>query len=139
MYNFVDTDVYSPVRDPRLKTRLCRKTPVITHMSNFRPVKRITDVVDTFLRVREKMRVQLVMVGDGPERCAAEQRLLKTPYADDVHFIGIHDSAYEILPCSDVFLFPSNAGKFRSGGARSNGLRCAGGRRQCRWIARGSG
>jgi N-acetyl-alpha-D-glucosaminyl L-malate synthase BshA len=113
VHNFVDTNIFYP-HDTDLGRRLHQggEYPVLLHMSNFRPVKRIGDVVDVFLKVREKMPVRLVMVGDGPDRSSAEAKLKASLYSDDVQFLGSQDSAEQILPAADVFLFPTNAESF---------------------------
>ncbi len=114
IHNFVDGGIYSSERaisaDPTF--HLNGEKPVLMHMSNFRPVKRVSDVVDVFLKVRETVDCQLVMIGDGPERKAMEARLQQSPYADDVTFLGVVDQAEQVLPFADVFLLPSNAESF---------------------------
>ncbi|MDP8206925.1 MAG: N-acetyl-alpha-D-glucosaminyl L-malate synthase BshA [Candidatus Electryonea clarkiae] len=110
--NFVDTEIYKPDKKWHLKDRLCNTKPIIMHMSNFRPVKRINDVVDTFLRVRKEVPAKLIMIGDGPERASAERKLKESPFASDVQFLGVHNSAEEILACADIFLLPSVAESF---------------------------
>lgn len=112
IYNFVDTEVYRPREMCLLQERIAKKTPVLMHMSNFRPVKHVADVVDCYLKVRKKIECQLVMIGDGPDRGPAEARLRESPYRKDVHFLGVQDKAEELLPCGDLFLFPSNAESF---------------------------
>ncbi len=112
IYNFVDTEKYQPRSSCQMKGRITRQTPVLMHMSNFRPVKHVEDVVECFLQVRKEIECQLVMIGDGPERPPAEKRLRESPFRADVHFLGIQDNAQEILPCADLFLFPSNAESF---------------------------
>ncbi len=113
VYNFVDPERYRPRGDCALRHRIkLNGSPVLMHMSNFRAVKRIPDVVDTFLRVREQLPVQLVLVGDGPERSKAEAGLKSSRFAADVHFLGIQNEAEEVLAAADLFLLPSNAESF---------------------------
>ncbi|MCB2212736.1 N-acetyl-alpha-D-glucosaminyl L-malate synthase BshA [bacterium] len=113
VYNFVDPEVFKPRKngEPR-PFPTDPDVPVLMHMSNFRPVKRVQDVVDTFLGLRERMRAQLVMIGDGPDAAAAKNQLYASPYADDVHFLGPQQNAEKLLPFADAFLFPSNAESF---------------------------
>jgi N-acetyl-alpha-D-glucosaminyl L-malate synthase BshA len=113
VYNFVDPEQFRP-RKTDLGRRLHAggEQPVLMHLSNFRPVKRIEDVVEIFLRIRDRMPARLVMVGDGPERPMAEKRLERSPYRGDVQFFGTQDHAEEIFPAADLFLFPSNAESF---------------------------
>lgn len=112
IYNFVDSERYHPDKTKALDYVLYGNIPVIMHMSNFRPVKRVNDVVEAFLQVREKVPAQLVMVGNGPDLPAAERKLKNSSFASDVHFLGLQDKAENLLPCADLFLFPSNAESF---------------------------
>src|ERR1700741_872336 len=71
--NFVNCDLYCRKPDPALRAEWAPAgEPILMHLSNFRPVKRITDVVEIFATVREKMRAKLILIGDGPDRGAAE-------------------------------------------------------------------
>jgi N-acetyl-alpha-D-glucosaminyl L-malate synthase BshA len=82
------------------------------HLSNFRPVKRITDVVEIFALVREKIPAKLVMMGDGPDRGAAEYIVRKKRLSKDVFFIGKQDHVQEKLGLADLFLLPSDMESF---------------------------
>ena len=82
------------------------------HLSNFRPVKRLTDVVEIFALVREKMPAKLVLIGDGPDRGAAEYIVRKKKISKDVHFLGKQDRVHEKLGVADLFLLPSDAESF---------------------------
>ncbi len=76
--NFVNCDLYRRNPDPALRAEWAPDgEPILMHLSNFRPVKRITDVVEIFAMVREKMRAKLVLIGDGPDRAAAEYLVRK--------------------------------------------------------------
>ncbi|MBZ0265154.1 N-acetyl-alpha-D-glucosaminyl L-malate synthase BshA [bacterium] len=113
IYNFVDSERFVPDRSHNLcKVLRENKKPTLMHISNFRPVKHVMDVVDTFMMVREQVQVQLVMVGDGPDRIKAEDKLKNSKYANDCHFLGMQRYAEELLPHADIFLFPSNAESF---------------------------
>lgn len=85
---------------------------VLSHISNFRKVKRLQDVVSTFDLVRKKIPAKLVLAGDGPERFAAEQQCKDLGICQDVHFVGNVQSAEEILCISDLFLLPSETESF---------------------------
>ena len=74
------------------------------HLSNFRPVKRLTDVIEMFALVREKMSAKLVLIGDGPDRGAAEYLVRKKKLARDVHFLGKQDRVYQHLSQADLVL-----------------------------------
>ena len=82
------------------------------HLSNFRPVKRLTDVIEIFALVREKMPAKLVLIGDGPDRGAAEYLVRKYCLQKDVHFLGKQDHVYEKLAAADLFLLPSELESF---------------------------
>jgi N-acetyl-alpha-D-glucosaminyl L-malate synthase BshA len=82
------------------------------HLSNFRPVKRVTDVVEIFALVREKMPAKLVLVGDGPDRAAAEYLARKKKLSKDVIFLGKQDNVQEKLCAADLFLLPSDLESF---------------------------
>ena len=113
VYNFVDSNVYHPhttVLEEKLRNG--GDAPVLLHMSNFRPVKRVFDVVDTFLRIREQIPVKLLLVGDGPDLPEAKRRLEQSPFNTDVHFLGPQPNSEEIFPAADLFLMPSNAESF---------------------------
>src|SRR5258708_855891 len=82
------------------------------HLSNFRPVKRLTDVIEIFALVREKMPAKLVLIGDGPDRGAAEYIVRKKKLVRDVHFLGKQDRVYRLLSQADLFLLPSDMESF---------------------------
>lgn len=114
--NFVDTDRYAPVRDRAclraLFPALRDHEPVLIHVSNFRPVKRITDVVAIFTEVHRHRPCRLVMVGDGPERLPAERMLREMGLEGRVAFLGKQDRFEELVAASDVFLLPSEQESF---------------------------
>lgn len=85
---------------------------VLVHTSNFRKVKRTTDVIRIFKKVQEKVPSKLLMVGDGPERTAAEQLSRELGVANDIRFLGKQDAIEEILSVSDLFLIPSGSESF---------------------------
>jgi N-acetyl-alpha-D-glucosaminyl L-malate synthase BshA len=111
--NFVNCDTYHRVEDPALRAEWAPDGgPILMHLSNFRPVKRVTDVVEIFSLVREKMPAKLVLIGDGPERGAAEYLVRKKKLARDVHFLGKQDRVMEKLGVADLFLLPSDLESF---------------------------
>ena len=75
---------------------------VITHISNFREVKRVKDVVRIFARIRRALPATLLMIGDGPERTDAEREARALEVADDVRFLGRLDSVACLLQASDL-------------------------------------
>src|SRR5580700_7501296 len=111
--NFVNCDLYCRKDDPALRAEWAPEgEPILMHLSNFRPVKRLTDVVEMFAKVREKMRAKLVLIGDGPDRGAAEYLVRKKKLARDVHFLGKQDRVYQFLSEADLFLLPSDMESF---------------------------
>ena len=87
--NFVNCDLYSRKPDEKMRAEWAPGgEPILMHLSNFRPVKRLTDVVEMFAKVREKMHAKLVLIGDGPDRGAAEYLVRKKKLAKDVHFLN---------------------------------------------------
>jgi N-acetyl-alpha-D-glucosaminyl L-malate synthase BshA len=116
IFNFVDTQRYAPVRDRAclrpLFPGLREPEPVLIHVSNFRAVKRITDVVGIFTEVHRQRPCRLVMIGDGPERSPAERRLRDLGLEDRVAFLGKQDRFEELLAAADVFLLPSEQESF---------------------------
>lgn len=85
---------------------------VLVHASNFRPVKRVTDVVRVFAQVHEKVPSKLVMVGDGPDRAEAERLCREMGICQDVRFLGKQTALPEIFSASDLFLMPSQSESF---------------------------
>lgn len=108
--NFVDPQVYFPVRDAM---GCCRKhfaprgEKILAHISNFREVKRVVDVVNVFARVEKNIPSRLLLVGDGPEMGRVEREVSHLGLAGKVQFLGKQESVREILQMSDVFLLPS--------------------------------
>jgi len=111
--NFVNCDLYC--RSPRQEERAQWTPdgePILMHLSNFRPVKRVTDVIEIFALVREKMRAKLVLIGDGPDRGSAEWLVRQKHLGRDVFFLGKQDRVHEKLGLADLFLLPSDLESF---------------------------
>ena len=111
--NFVDTNVWRPDREPCHRSKLAPEgQKIVMHVSNFRAVKRVQDVVEVFAKIRREVPSRLVLVGDGPERPRALKRAADLGLRDDVLFLGRHGSVEEILSCADLFLLPSQSESF---------------------------
>jgi N-acetyl-alpha-D-glucosaminyl L-malate synthase BshA len=111
--NFVNCDLYCRCENSPLRAQWAPNgEPILMHLSNFRPVKRITDVVEIFALVREKIPAKLVMIGDGPDRGAAEHLVRKKKISRDVLFLGKQDNVQEKLCVADLFLLPSDLESF---------------------------
>lgn len=111
--NFVNCDLYYRKPAPGLREKWAPNgEPILMHLSNFRPVKRLTDAVEIFALVRAKMPAKLVLIGDGPDRGAAEYLVRKKRLQKDVHFLGKQNAIYEKLSVADLFLMPSQLESF---------------------------
>jgi N-acetyl-alpha-D-glucosaminyl L-malate synthase BshA len=113
--NFVNCDLYR--RDPEL---IARDRPrfaepnerLLVHLSNFRPVKRVLDVISVFARVAKELPARLLLIGDGPERSAAEYLAKRMGVGDRVEFVGKQENVHELLPLADLMLMPSEMESF---------------------------
>jgi L-malate glycosyltransferase len=85
---------------------------ILVHLSNFRPVKRLLDVIEIFDRVRKKMPAKLLLIGDGPDRSQAEWLAVQKGIHEQVLFLGKQDRVQEKLAISDVMLMPSELESF---------------------------
>jgi len=86
--------------------------PILMHLSNFRPVKRVIDIIEIAHIVLQHMPVRVVMIGDGPERYAAESLARKYNIEDRIIFVGKQEEIYFLLSIADVFLMPSSSESF---------------------------
>ena len=114
--NFVDPTVFKPI-EQKEKRKLghclgCTDKKVLVHVSNFREVKRVKDVIQIFDRVLKKVASHLILVGDGPDRTSAEALVRELKLTKDVSFLGKQDSTFEILQNSDLFVLPSQNESF---------------------------
>jgi len=111
--NFVNCDLYCRNPDPGLRAEWAPDgEPILMHLSNFRPVKRILDAIEIFALVREKMPAKLVMIGDGPDRGPAEELARTRGVEKDVLFLGKQNGIREKLGQADLFLMPSQLESF---------------------------
>lgn len=85
---------------------------IVTHISNFRKVKRIPDIIKIFYKIQQKIPAKLMMVGDGPEKAKAEQLCNELGIQDKVIFFGNSNEIDQILSFSDLFLLPSETESF---------------------------
>ncbi len=112
--NFIDTNRFHRLNKEHFKRALCPNgEKVMVHVSNFRPVKNATHVVEIFHRLcQEGLPVKLLMVGDGPDRAPCEHLARELGVYDDVRFLGKQDPVEEILSIADVFMMPSGSESF---------------------------
>ncbi len=113
IHNFIDPAVFDRARYPSpFPPELLGGRKVLMHISNFRAVKRVRDVVRVFAEVQRAVPCMLVMVGDGPERVEAEAEARALGVHADVHFLGKIDSVAPLLAGADLFLLPSQTESF---------------------------
>jgi N-acetyl-alpha-D-glucosaminyl L-malate synthase BshA len=111
--NFVDAKRFHLTNKEHFKKMLAPNGErILAHVSNFRKVKRVEDVLAVFKKVHEKMPSKLLMIGDGPERQNAEDICRKLDICNDVRFLGKQDQMEEILNIADLFLLPSQYESF---------------------------
>jgi N-acetyl-alpha-D-glucosaminyl L-malate synthase BshA len=112
--NFVDPQRFERARASSAGARRWARPgeKILVHVSNFRPVKRVLDVLEIFLRVRRAMPARLLLVGDGPERAKLERRCRIEGCCDVVTFLGQQQAVEEILLGADLFLLPSENESF---------------------------
>lgn len=116
--NFVDTERFRPP-ERRERARLRGFFPagdadaaVLVHVSNFRPVKRVVDLLEVLARVRRTLPARLLLIGDGPERGRAEQRARELGLTEHVCFLGKRPEFADLLRHCDAFLLPSESESF---------------------------
>lgn len=125
IHNFVNCDVYTPLGERREEMRKAfapNGEKLLLHLSNFRPVKRVVDAVEVFSRVVHEMPAKLLLVGDGPDRSAAEWMAHSKGIQHSVQFLGKQESVNELLPLADLILMPSEMESF--GLAALEGMAC---------------
>lgn len=110
--NFVNLQEYQPGPGASRETLAPEGHKLIAHVSNFREVKRVKDVVRVFARIRRAVPATLLMIGDGPERADAEKEAEELGVTDDVLFLGKLDRVVNILQATDLFLLPSQTESF---------------------------
>jgi N-acetyl-alpha-D-glucosaminyl L-malate synthase BshA len=112
--NFVNCDVYKPLddREAARAKHASADEKILIHLSNFRPVKRVTDVVKVFAKIVERVPARLLLVGDGPDRSSAEWLAHNLGIQDRVTFLGKQESVNELLPLADLMLMPSELESF---------------------------
>jgi len=111
--NFVNCDVFQPAKDNSRREEFAPgNEKVLVHLSNFRPVKRVPDVIEIFALVRKEIPAKLLMIGDGPDRATAEWMVHQNGLASAVTFLGKQSQVQELLNCADLMLLPSDLESF---------------------------
>jgi N-acetyl-alpha-D-glucosaminyl L-malate synthase BshA len=113
VHNFIDLTHYEHITDPCFRPFYALDNEhIITHVSNFRKVKRVEDVVRVFAKVRQSMPAKLLLVGDGPERNHVESLCRELGLWSDVRFLGKLKTVEKVLAVSDLFLLTSESESF---------------------------
>lgn len=114
IYNFYDDDRFQPCEHPRCKRRNFASDDefIISHISNFRPVKRTSDVIDIFDSIQKQLPAKLLLIGEGPDTILARRNVNKRGLQDKVVFLGNQSQVEAVLPLSDLFLLPSEEESF---------------------------
>ena len=113
IHNFVNCDQYRKNPSRKLRRNFAPdEEKILVHLSNFRPVKRVTDVLEIFARVREKVPAKLLLIGDGPDRTAAEMLAHKKGIHPHIFFLGKQENVEQTLGIADVLLMPSEMESF---------------------------
>jgi N-acetyl-alpha-D-glucosaminyl L-malate synthase BshA len=111
--NFIDPNVYDRSKhDPSLRKQFDGDRKVLMHVSNFRPVKRVKDVVQAYAKINKSVPSVLVMVGDGPDRQVAEHEARALGVEQSVHFPGKIEQVAPLLATADLFLLPTDKESF---------------------------
>lgn len=111
--NFLDFDRFRKLdKDHFRKAIASQGEKILVHVSNFRKVKRVGDVVKVFDKVRKEIPAKLLLIGDGPERQNVEQLCRELGTCDQISFLGKQEVVEEILAVSDLFLMPSESESF---------------------------
>lgn len=111
--NFVCLELYKHQHDPSLRLRYAPKGErLLVHVSNFRAVKRVDDVVGMFKLLRQQMPVRLLLIGDGPERQRIETQCRHEGTCDQIHFLGKMTRPEEVVASCDLFVLPSETESF---------------------------
>jgi N-acetyl-alpha-D-glucosaminyl L-malate synthase BshA len=111
--NFIDFKRFTKKNKEHFRRLLApNDEKILMHISNFRKVKRVEDVVYMFKEVRDKMDCKLLLVGDGPERNHVEAICRSIGYCDDIRFLGKQEAVEELLAIADLFVLPSESESF---------------------------
>jgi len=113
IYNFIDFSRFRKIDKNHFKMAIAPDgEKIITHVSNFRKVKRVEDVIAIFQKINKQVPSKLILVGDGPERRAMESLCREFGLCDEIRFLGKQDAVEEILSIADLFIIPSENESF---------------------------
>jgi len=113
IYNFIDPNRFTRNTSKAFKTAIAPNgEKIIIHISNFRKVKRVQDVVNSFYKISQKLPAKLLLIGDGPERRTMEQLCRTNGTCADIKFLGKQEVVEELLSLGDLFMLPSEKESF---------------------------
>lgn len=113
IYNFIDFDRFSKTNKDHFKKAIAPDGErILSHVSNFRKLKRVDEVIHIFNKVQKEIPSKLLLIGDGPERQNLEELCRKLHLCDDIRFLGKQDAIEELLAVSDLFIMPSESESF---------------------------
>jgi N-acetyl-alpha-D-glucosaminyl L-malate synthase BshA len=111
--NFIPLNLGEPEKLPDVRKRFADEDEyIISHISNFRPLKRVTDIIPIIKNVLKKEKVKVLMIGDGPERYKAEELSRQQNLSDKIYFLGKQENIHDLLCITDLFLLPSETESF---------------------------
>jgi N-acetyl-alpha-D-glucosaminyl L-malate synthase BshA len=111
--NFIDFGRFKKLNKEHFRKAIAPQgEKILIHTSNFRKVKRIGDVIRVFDQVRREIPAKLLLIGDGPERQAAERLCRELNTCDSISFLGKQEAIEELLAVSDLFFMPSESESF---------------------------
>ncbi len=114
IYNFIDESlcVRLSVEGIRSKLGILSHEKIVIHTSNFRPVKRVTDIISIFYGISREVESKLILIGEGPDLCCAREQVTSLGLEDRVLFLGTQTEVMELLSLGDLFLLPSEKESF---------------------------
>ncbi len=113
IHNFIPDDFMNISANQNLRSQCCGPDEfILTHVSNFRPLKRVHDLIPMVERLKGKFKFKLLMVGDGPERSTVERLCNEKDLCDSILFLGKQENVADILSITDVFILPSENESF---------------------------
>ncbi|MCL4143937.1 UNVERIFIED_CONTAM: hypothetical protein GTU68_053285, partial [Idotea baltica] len=113
IYNFVNFERFSKTNKEHFKNAIAPNgEKILIHISNFRPVKRVQDVIRVFKEVNDHIPSKLLLIGDGPERRSMENLCREIGICNEIRFLGKQEAVEELLAIADLFLLPSEKESF---------------------------
>lgn len=113
IHNFIDFNRFNKINKDHFKKAIAPNgEKIITHVSNFRKVKRVQDVIHVFKKIQEELPAKLFLIGDGPERSSLEELCRSLNLCHNINFLGKQEAVEELLAVSDLFVMPSEKESF---------------------------